>query len=112
MRMRILIAPNKSLSVKADDVAEDEFGEELSRIMSNMAETMYYTRGVGLAAQQVGLSKRILVADVGEGGGSRLVKMVNPVIKEVGSEISAIKEGCLSLPSFSALIKRPSEVLV
>jgi len=112
MRRRIIIAPNKLLSMVAEDIEEDGFGEDLNKIMSDMAETMYYTNGVGLAGQQVGILKRILVADVGSKYGVNLIKVVNPVIKSIDSEISSLKEGCLSLPTFSAIIKRPKAVTV
>jgi len=72
-------------------------------LIDDMAETMYAANGVGLAAPQVGVLKRIVVIDVGEGP----VELINPVfIEKNGSQIG--DEGCLSLPGESALVDRPS----
>ncbi|MEA5085201.1 MAG: peptide deformylase [Lachnospiraceae bacterium] len=71
-------------------------------LLDDMAETMYDANGVGLAAPQVGVLKRIVVIDVGDG----LVELINPVIVETkGSVIDY--EGCLSIPGTSALVDRP-----
>ena len=69
------------------------FDRKLASLLKDMAETMYAADGVGLAAPQVGILRRIVVIDVGDG----LVELVNPVILESrGSEVAA--EGCLSVP--------------
>lgn len=76
-------------------------------LLDDMAETMYAANGVGLAAPQVGILKRVVVIDVGNG----LVEMINPVIVEKsGSQIDY--EGCLSVPGTSGLVERPEYVKV
>lgn len=76
-------------------------------LLDDMIETMHEANGVGLAAPQVGILKRIVVIDIGEG----LVELINPVIVEKrGSVID--HEGCLSIPGKSALVERPEYVKV
>ncbi|HIW48591.1 MAG TPA: peptide deformylase [Firmicutes bacterium] len=74
-------------------------------LLTDMAETMYDANGVGLAAPQVGVLKRIVVIDVGDG----LVEMINPVILETKGAVRD-QEGCLSLPGLSAVVERPEYV--
>lgn len=76
--------------------------ESLARLVDDMIETMYEAPGVGLAAPQIGISKRIFVADIGEGP----FTMVNPEIVEV-SGTWTFDEGCLSVPGYYWPIKRP-----
>lgn len=76
-------------------------------LLEDMADTMYDSNGVGLAAPQVGSLKRIVVIDVGEG----LIELINPVVVETkGSQIG--EEGCLSIPGASASVERPEYVRV
>lgn len=76
-------------------------------LLDDMADTMYEANGVGLAAPQVGILKRIVVIDIGEG----LVELINPVMLESsGSQID--DEGCLSLPGSYAPVERPDYVKV
>lgn len=76
-------------------------------LLDDMAETMYAANGVGLAAPQVGILKRVVTIDTGEG----LVELINPVVVEKrGSQIDY--EGCLSLPGRSELVERPEYVRV
>lgn len=82
--------------------------EEIQRLAADMAETMYLCKGVGLAASQVGVAKRVIVIDVSEEHNS-LLTLVNPeVIHEEGEEMA--KEGCLSLPGISAEVSRPRKI--
>ncbi len=79
-----------------------EITPNLLTLLDDMADTMYEANGVGLAAPQVGILKRAVVIDIGEG----LVELLNPVILETsGSQID--EEGCLSLPGKSAPVERP-----
>ncbi len=83
------------------------FDKKLAMLLDDMAETMYKAKGVGLAAPQVGILRRAVVIDVGEG----LVELVNPVIvKTKGSQRNI--EGCLSCPDDWGYVVRPSEVIV
>jgi peptide deformylase len=97
--LRICKFPEQVLRKKSKPVAlvtEDE-----KRLVDDMLETMYLNQGVGLAAPQVGVSKRLIVVDVGEGP----VQLINPIITEKsGSE--AGQEGCLSLPGVMVEVRR------
>jgi len=80
----------------------------IKRLISDMYETMYAADGVGLAAPQVGIAKRIVVIDDRDG---HRFALINPVIKETsGEQIS--EEGCLSLPGHAGRVKRPLNVTV
>ncbi len=81
----------------------DQFDEDLARIIEDMLETMYAAPGVGLAAPQIGISKRIFVYDIGEGPGH----MVNPELVETSGEWE-FDEGCLSVPERFWPIVRPA----
>ena len=85
---------------------------DVRRLAENMLETMYSAPGIGLAAPQVGVSRRLVVIDqtAGETTGHQMV-LVNPkVVEESGSQKE--EEGCLSLPGLTAIVRRPSEVRV
>ncbi len=83
------------------------FDEKLWSLLDDMAETMYKAEGVGLAAPQVGILRRICVVDIGEG----LIELINPVItKQSGSQEGS--EGCLSIPNRFEEVKRPNKVTV
>ncbi len=81
--------------------------KKIETLLDDMAETMYKADGVGLAAPQVGILKRIVVIDVGNG----LFEMINPVILEQSGEQDGI-EGCLSVPGTSGEVVRPMFVTV
>ena len=83
------------------------FDERLAQLLDDMKETMYKAEGVGLAAPQVGILKRVCIVDVGDG----LIELVNPVITEQsGSQTGG--EGCLSSPGEYGDVTRPMEVTV
>lgn len=83
----------------------DKFDKRLWTLLDDMAETMYAADGAGLAAPQVGVLKRVVVIDVGEG----LIEMVNPeIIAQEGSIIRP--EGCLSVPGRRGTVERPEKV--
>lgn len=95
------------LEVECEPVPEDELGsDELKRLVDDMFETMYEAKGVGLAAPQVGVPKRLFIVDVscGEEPDDRLV-LINPEIVETEGE-QVGEEGCLSIPGFRADVKR------
>lgn len=114
----ILEAPHPILSKKARPVRDDEFTPALSTLLNDMAETMYAAPGVGLAAPQVGDSRRILVVDPGnqeDDDGEKvldLMLMVNPVIVERSREKITYEESCLSVPEYYLNIKRARRVRV
>ncbi|SMB93390.1 peptide deformylase [Desulfonispora thiosulfatigenes DSM 11270] len=81
--------------------------KNVEKLLDNMAETMYESKGVGLAAPQVGVLKRVVVIDVGEG----LIELINPeIIDSKGSETDY--EGCLSCPGIVGEVTRAKEVKV
>ena len=80
----------------------DKFDEKLHKLLDDMAETMMDANGVGLAAPQIGILRRVVVVDTGEG----ILELVNPTLLETdGEQIGA--EGCLSVPGKYGLVKRP-----
>ena len=84
-----------------------EMTPRLRELIGDMLETMYDSQGVGLAAPQVGVLKRVVVMDVGEG----LIEMINPeIVKTEGSDIRP--EGCLSVPGRRGTVERPEKVWV
>lgn len=86
----------------------DRFDERLHVLLDDMAETMYHSKiGAGLAAPQVGVLKRLVVIDMGDG----LIKLVNPKLVEAEGEQEVI-EGCLSFPNRWGKLKRPYRVKV
>lgn len=85
-----------------------KFDNRLKYLVEDMFETMYHAEGVGLAAPQVGILKRVIVIDDREGN---KLEMVNPVIKEMDGEEVQI-EGCLSLPHKQGSVKRATHIIV
>lgn len=114
----ILEAPHPILSKKARPVRDDEFTPALEKLLADMAETMYAAPGVGLAAPQIGDSRRILVADPGnqeDDDGEKhldLLLMVNPVIAERSREKITYEESCLSVPEYYLDVKRAKRIRV
>jgi peptide deformylase len=85
----------------------ERIDDRIRQLAGDMAETMYKANGVGLAAPQVEILKRIIVVDVGEG----LVTLINPEILEAKGSQSD-EEGCLSIPGKRGTVERPMEVIV
>ena len=86
---------------------QEKFDLRLAILLKDMADTMYRAEGVGLAGPQVGVLRRVVVIDIGEG----LVELINPVItSREGSQCG--REGCLSLPGRQAVVTRPNKVTV
>ena len=81
------------------------FDEKLHKLLDDMAETMYHTNGVGLAAPQVAVLRRVVVMDCGDG----LIEMINPEIIGTEGEQDG-PEGCLSVPGRRGMVKRPMVV--
>jgi peptide deformylase len=96
---RIVLHPDPILKEKAKTVTK--FNERLHKLLDDMAETMYDAPGVGLAAPQVGISKRVIVLDDGNG----LIEVVNPELSDLeGEELGP--EGCLSIPGLQGDVRR------
>ena len=85
----------------------EKVDDEILSLLQDMADSMYFSSGAGLAAPQIGILKRVVIADIGEG----LIKLVNPVIVEAEGE-QLDSEGCLSVPGIYGRVKRPEKVVV
>lgn len=104
---KVLTIPddNDFLRKKSRDVTMID--DRILTLLDDMKETLYAENGVGLAAPQVGILRRVVVIDVGEG----LIELINPVIVyKKGEQINA--EGCLSIPGRSGTVSRPEKVRV
>ena len=107
--LKILEFPNPNLRKVAAPVTR--FDNDLKRLIDNMFETMYEANGIGLAATQVDVHKRLLVLDVSEERSNPQV-FVNPTIDVVESDLSDYDEGCLSVPGFYETVSRPKKIKV
>ncbi len=104
----ILTEPNKSLREISKPV--EKVGKDEQKLMDDMLETMYFANGIGLAAIQIGVPKRIIVMDISKKEDLKNpMYFVNPVIKNKNIEKSTYEEGCLSVPNQFAEIDRPSK---
>ena len=101
----IITEPNKILRQKSLPV--NEIGKDEQRLMDDMLETMYNAKGIGLAAIQIGIPKRIIVMDISKNDEKKNpMYFVNPLIKNKIPETSTYEEGCLSVPNFFAEVDR------
>ncbi|WP_095587345.1 peptide deformylase [Actibacterium ureilyticum] len=108
----ILIHPDPRLKKIADPV--DGISSELRALADDMLETMYDAPGIGLAAPQIGVSKRLIVMDCvkEEGAAPRPMALFNPQVTWTSDDTSVYEEGCLSIPDQYAEVTRPAEVRV
>ena len=88
--------------------AQEKFDHRLAVLLNDMADTMYKAEGVGLAAPQVGILRRVAVVDITEDH-SGLLEMVNPVILETDG-VQTGREGCLSVPGRQGVVTRPMRI--
>ena len=102
----ILTEPNKILRQVSKPV--ERVGKEEQNLMDDMIETMYKANGIGLAAIQIGVPKRIIVMDISKNDEKKNpMFFVNPIIKNKNSNLARYEEGCLSVPDQFAEIDRP-----
>ena len=102
---KILRIGDETLRRKARAV--DTIDERIHTLLDDMAQTMYESEGAGLAAPQVGILRRVVVIDVGDG----LIELINPeILSQEGEQINP--EGCLSIPGRRCTVKRPQKVVV
>lgn len=106
MAIRVIRKDNDELLRKKSRKVE-KVDKRIKVLLDDMAETMYEADGVGLAAPQVGVLRRVVVIDIGEG----LIKLVNPEIISYSGEYIDV-EGCLSVPGVHGEVKRPQSVIV
>jgi len=108
MSIKIIITePNKLLRQVSKPV--EKVGKEEQKLMNDMLDTMYDANGIGLAAIQIGIPKRIIVMDIGKEVKKEPRYFVNPVILNKDSIKNTYEEGCLSVPEQFAEIDRPSK---
>ncbi|MHB1125977.1 MAG: peptide deformylase [Bacillota bacterium] len=102
---RILEIGDPVLREKAKEVPK--MTSSIHKLLDNLAETMYDAKGVGLAAPQIGVSKRVVVVDIGD----NLIELINPeIVEQEGTETEM--EGCLSVPGVQGEVKRAARVTV
>jgi peptide deformylase len=107
----ILTIPDPILRKRAKPV--ERVDERLRRLASDMLETMYDAPGIGLAAPQIGVSRRLIVMDPAKDDAPKTpLVMVNPEILARSEEMRMHEEGCLSIPDFTAEIERPATTRV
>lgn len=107
----IRLLGEKVLRRRADPV--EEITGEVRRLVNDMFDTMYEAEGIGLAAPQVGVSRRVLVVDVEDTDENRHVHaLVNPAVVQSSRETDRGTEGCLSIPGIEETVTRPARVTV
>lgn len=110
-KLPITVFPEPILREKAAPV--ERIDDDTQRLLDDMLETMYDAPGVGLAAPQIGLSRRIFVMDAARDDDPPTPRcVINPEILQQGDELRVYEEGCLSLPKIFAEVQRPSSVLL
>ncbi|MBI3516758.1 MAG: peptide deformylase [Proteobacteria bacterium] len=110
-KLSIITAPDPRLKLKAKPVGTVD--TEIRQLMDDMLETMYAAPGIGLAAPQVGVLKRVLVLDIAPSGEPRQpLRVADPQIVWAADEDATYEEGCLSLPEHYADVARPAAVKV
>lgn len=109
----VIIVKHPDTALRQQSSRVDVFDDELVSLVSEMVETMYVERGVGLAAPQVGVNKRIVVIDPSCGERAHeLLVMVNPVILQLSDDRGIAEEGCLSLPGKKFIVIRSDTIVV
>ncbi len=108
----IRILGDPALRRPAKEVAKVD--GDIEALVEDMLETMYHASGIGLAAPQVGVSKRVLVIDLGEADedGVGALALVNPRVVEAARNTAREPEGCLSIPGMEEVVERPESVTV
>ena len=107
--LKILIFPDQRLRTIAKEILVID--DEVKALASNLLETMYEGKGIGLSATQANIHKRILVVDVSDEKDSPLI-LINPKIVVLNEEEEIYSEGCLSVPGFFEEVSRPSEISI
>ncbi len=102
----IITVPDETLKKISEPI--EKVGVNEKKLIDDLFETMYKSKGIGLAAVQVGILKRVLVIDVStKDEKKKPLSFINPVIKNVSNETSVYEEGCLSIPDTFIEIERP-----
>ncbi|WP_027084225.1 peptide deformylase [Cohnella panacarvi] len=108
MSIRFIVKhPDEVLRDTAKEVTK--FNANLHKLLDDMADTMYDADGVGLAAPQIGISKRVIVVEVGDDNG--LIELVNPeIVSKDGEQLGP--EGCLSIPGLQGDVRRANHIVI
>ncbi|MDQ0505180.1 peptide deformylase [Xanthobacter agilis] len=107
----ILIIPDSKLRTISEPVGKID--SEIKKLVEDMFETMYEAPGIGLAAIQVGVQRRVITIDIArEDEGKKPVALINPEIIAASEETSVYSEGCLSIPEYYEEVERPARVAV
>ena len=107
----IITVPDETLKKISEPILNVGINEK--KLINDLFETMYHSKGIGLAAVQVGILKRILVIDVSQKDEKKNpMSFINPVIKSVSNETSVYEEGCLSIPDTFLEIERPKNCVI
>ena len=108
---KIVIEPDPILRKKSENL--EKFDNDIRKLLDEMLKTMYAAPGIGLAAVQIGILKRLVVIDISkEDQKKNPLFLINPVITYKSKNTSIYEEGCLSLPGHFAEIERPSQCSV
>ena len=110
MKRAILIHPDPRLKKACEPVAE--VTDEIRQLAADMLETMYDAPGIGLAAPQVGVNRRVIVMDCAKDGPPEPLALINPRVVWASEDVSTYEEGCLSIPEQYAEVRRPAAVRV
>ena len=105
----ILTAPDPRLKAVSKDV--DKVDDEIRRLIDDMADSMYEADGIGLAAVQIGVPKRVIVMDLDQKSGNKNPRAyINPKILWASEEMATFEEGCLSVPEIWDEVERPARI--
>ena len=108
---KIVLLADPVLRQKASPI--DRVDDGIRQLLDDMVETMYEAAGIGLAAPQIGISKRLIVMDCAKDDNPpEIWKMINPEIISRSEETTKMEEGCLSIPGYNGDVTRPAEVEV
>ncbi|GBD06737.1 Peptide deformylase 1 [bacterium HR21] len=111
MILPIYLYDHPVLRQKAEPI--EEITPDIRQLAQNMLQTMYAAQGIGLAANQVGVPRQLIVIDLGrEEGMAQPLILLNPVLEAVSEETDQMEEGCLSLPELRDVVVRPAAVQV
>ena len=111
MKKNIIIEPDPILRKKSFSL--EKVDDDIRKLMDDMLETMYDAPGIGLAAPQIGILKRLVVIDISkEKDKKNPFFLINPEIVQTSTETSVYEEGCLSLPGQFAEIERPAKCVI
>ncbi len=107
----LIILPDPVLRQQSKPI--EKVDAEVLRLADDMLETMYDAPGIGLAAIQIGVARRMLVIDVAREGEEKTpIVFINPKILKVSDDVSTYEEGCLSIPDYYAEVERPASLTV